>query len=544
MPASISNQALPPPVIQAMLKPEFYPHPAPAIELHQTHTSYVLLVGEFAYKVRKATRFAFIDCSTATRRLALCRREFELNRRLAPDVYLAVVAIGQSGGRFFLIQTTNSPTDAIEFAVKMHRLPEHRRLDFLIKSQAATADNIKQIADTVGNFHAVTPNTHSWDYGAAASIWRMTIGNLTEIEQLGPPVPLLVKIAQLESYSRRYIAAHWELFNDRARSGHVHEGHGDLRADAIYLTPGGIRIIDCLEFDERLRYVDLANEVAFLAMDVDRLGRPELSQELVAHFAHDQDLTVLMRFYQSYRATVRAKIELLRSRQSDCATDDQQSGLAAATQLLDLAINYSAGPKVLLIVCGASGTGKSTLAAMLGEHLDLAVFSSDLIRKRLMGIEQNTRATAPYNQGIYAPEVSIRVYDSLLSEARRTLNMGEGAILDATFSQRSQRQLITRSAQQAGVRPLFIECRASPTTVVQRLLRRQQDGQQISDANVATYLSQIKDFEPIDELPPACHQVVNTTDDMRAIVLQIERRIYSSQYSSAQDTEGKSRAPE
>ncbi|MBV8360736.1 MAG: hypothetical protein JO189_22795, partial [Deltaproteobacteria bacterium] len=330
-----------PSVVEAMLQPEFYPHPVTDIELRQTHTSYVLLAGEFAYKVRKAVRFAFIDCSTVARRLALCRRELELNRRLSPDVYLAVVAIVQRDGQIILDHSADDPAGAMDFAVKMRRLPQDRRLDLLIKHNAATAENIREIANTIESFHASTPNTHSWAYGAAASIWSMTIGNLVEIEQLGPATPLLNEIAQIEAYSRRYIAAHWELLNRRGREGHIHEGHGDLRADAVYLTSDGIRIIDCLEFDERLRYGDIANEVAFLAMDIERLGRPDLSYELIAHFVSDPDIALLIPFYKSYRATVRAKVELLRSRQEDCATEDKQTALAGAARLLDLALDYT-----------------------------------------------------------------------------------------------------------------------------------------------------------------------------------------------------------
>ena len=195
-----------PPVIEAMLKPEFYPHPATGIELRQTHTSYVLLAGEFAYKVRKAIRFAFIDCSTAARRFALCQRELELNRRLSPDVYLAIVPIVRSGGRITLDQGADNSADAMEFAVKMRRLPEDRRLDVMIKRDVASADDIREIASRIRSFHASMPNTHSWAYGAAANIWRMTIGNLIEFEQLAPGAPLLRKIAQVEAYSRRYIA--------------------------------------------------------------------------------------------------------------------------------------------------------------------------------------------------------------------------------------------------------------------------------------------------------------------------------------------------
>jgi aminoglycoside phosphotransferase family enzyme/predicted kinase len=532
MPATTPNPGLLPPVIQAMLKPEFYPHPVTTVELKQTHTSWVLLAGDFAYKVRKAVRFAFIDCSTAARRFALCQRELELNRRLSPDVYLTVVSIVQSGDRIAFGQSNENAAEAVEFAVKMRRLPEDRRLDLMIKGGIATPHDIAHIANTIRSFHASAPNTHSWTYGAAADVWRMTIGNLVEIEQLLPRQPLLGKIAQVAAYSRRYLSAHWELLNTRAREGHVHEGHGDLRADAVYLTPNGIRIIDCLEFDERLRYGDIANEVAFLAMDIDRLDHPELSQQLVVDFAGDPDAAILMPFYQSYRATVRAKVELLRSRQQDCSEEDKKTADVSAARLVDLAVSYAMGPQSLLIVCGLSGSGKSTLAAMLGEHLGLAILSSDVTRKQLAGIDQNIPAAAPYNQGIYAPEFTARVYDSLVAEARKMLNAGSGVILDATFGKRSQRQLLINTMKEAGIEPLFIECRADKDVIIQRLSRREHDARQISDADVGIYLSQIQEFEPLDEIPPTWHEVVETAQELGEVVLQIERRIYSNQHST------------
>lgn len=162
MPAVACKQGSLPAVIEAMLKPEFYPHPVTEIELRRTHTSYILLAGDFAYKVRKAVRFAFIDCSTAARRRALCQRELELNRRLSPDVYLAVVAIVQAGGGIILDQSSDSRADAMEFAVKMRRLRDDQRLDLMIKRNAASATNVTDIADTIKSFHAKTPNTHSW----------------------------------------------------------------------------------------------------------------------------------------------------------------------------------------------------------------------------------------------------------------------------------------------------------------------------------------------------------------------------------------------
>jgi aminoglycoside phosphotransferase family enzyme/predicted kinase len=525
------DQSSLPPVIQAMLEPRLYLHPVADVELRQTHTSYVLLAGDFVYKIRKPVRFAFIDCSTVARRFALCHRELELNRRLSPDVYLAVVAIRQRGEQVSLEADVNDAGDALEFAVKMRRLPENRRLDLMIERDEAGADNIRSIAKTVGSFHASAPNTYSWAYGAAASIWRMTVGNLVEIEQLAPAAPLQHKIALVEAYTRRYIAAHWEILNSRARDGLVREGHGDLRADAVYLTSNGIRIIDCLEFDQRLRYTDIANEVAFLAMDIERLGRPDLSRELSACFLHDRDVAFLLRFYKSYRAMVRVKVELLRSRQQDCPPEDQQTALDNARHLLDLALGFTEAPRALLIVCGASGTGKSTLATKVREHFDFSLFSSDLVRKQLAGIDTKKSAAAPYNRGIYTPEFTRRVYVSLLEQAKSVLNNGKGVILDATFSKRSQRQMAIEVANEAGVDPLFIECRADKEVILRRLVEREQDSQRASDATVEIYLAQRDEFEPLDELPPSCHLPVDTTNDLTASIIEVERRVYSSAYS-------------
>jgi aminoglycoside phosphotransferase family enzyme/predicted kinase len=515
-------------VIEAMLKPEFYPHPVSDVELKQTHTSYVLLAGDFAYKVRKAIRFPFIDCSTAARRSALCQRELELNRRLSSDIYLDVVAIKQSGGCIILDESKGDRSAAVDFAVKMRRLPENCRLDSLLKHELATIDIITEIGNTIADFHTRMPNSNSWDYGAAAKIWRMTIGNLSELEPLVNEEPLLLKIAQIEAYSRRYIAAHWELLNSRAREGRVHEGHGDLRADAVYLTAHGIRIIDCLEFDERLRYGDIANEIAFLAMDLDRLGRADLSQALVALFAHDQDIGLLTNFYKCYRATVRTKVELLRSQQPDCAVQEKQTACGNALFLLDLAVKYSEGPKVLLIVCGASGTGKSTLAANLSEHLGFDIVSSDIVRKRLAGIESTRAASAPYKHGIYTPDFTNRVYKSMVAEAKIELNNENGVILDATFSKRIHRQLAIEAAQKAGVKLLFIECRAPKDIIIRRLRQRQQDAERISDADVEIYLSQTRDFEALDEIPAASRRVVDTTQPHAAAVLEIERAVFAN----------------
>jgi uncharacterized protein len=530
------NEALPP-IIRAMSEAGFYPHPAPAIELRQTHTSYVVLAGDFVYKIRKPVHFAFIDCSTPELRRELCESEVRLNRRLSPDVYLGVVPILRAAGRYSIGDSSdNAHADVTEFAVKMRRLPEERRLDVMIVRGEAGAQDIHSVAEVVGSFHARAPDSNSWKYGAAANIWRMAIANLAEIEQLVTEPSIDSKLADIEAYSRRFITGHWEMLNGRARAGQVREGHGDLRADAVYLTRDGIRIVDCLEFDERLRYGDIANEAGFLAMDLERLGRPDLSNELASYFAADVETSILLPFYKAYRATVRAKVEYLQSRQQECSDQERSIARANALRYLELALGYPGTPKALLVVCGASGTGKSTLARKLSEYLGFAIVNSDSERKQIAGIEPTTRAVSSYKQGIYTPEMTTRVYDALARDARGVLKQGKGVILDATFNSRHQRALVSDLARQERIEPLFIECRAEPDEVIRRLRAREQDTTQVSDAAAEIYLAQVNDFEPLSEISSKLHLTVDTAPDLAPAIAEVERRVFSQRLSTVVHT--------
>ena len=516
-----------PPLIQAMSESALYPHPTPSIDVKQTHTSYVVLAGDFAYKIRKPVHFAFIDCSTPELRRELCESEVKLNRRLSPDVYLGVVTIVRAAGAYRLLENAQPGNpEAVEFAVKMRRLPEDRRLDAMISRDEVTSKQIDSVASVIADFHARAPALHSWKYGSAVNIWRMAITNLAEIEQLVTDPPIQQKLTAIEAYSRSYIAGHWEMLDSRARAGRVREGHGDLRADSIYFISDGIRIIDCLEFDERLRYGDIASEVSFLAMDLERLGRPDLSRHLAAYFSGDVDTGILLPFYKSYRAMVRAKVEYLRSRQEDCSDEQRRVALANTLRYFELALSYQGMPKSLLVVCGASGTGKSTLARKLSEYLGFRVFNSDSIRKELAGIEPTARAASSYKQGIYTPEATARVYEMLAKQAEAVLDQDTGVILDATFNSRQQRALVIGLGKQHHVEPLFIECRAGHDEVIRRLRERARDAKRVSDADVEVYLAQMKQFEPLSEFSPAQHLIVDTALDAASAIAEVERRIH------------------
>src|SRR5208283_1364500 len=215
-----------PPLIEAMSLPGFYPeHPA-RVELRQTHTSYVFLAGDYVYKVRKPIRLPFIDCSTPTRRRELCERELSLNSRLSPDVYFGVLPIIYRNGTYSLDGVLTDADVVVDFALKMHRLPDERRLDQLLAAGTATVDDIRGIAERVARFHANVSSGEAWNYGSAGAVWRLVMGNLQETADLAADTVTQDRLEVLRSFSRRFIAAHWEFINQRARNGRVRDGHG------------------------------------------------------------------------------------------------------------------------------------------------------------------------------------------------------------------------------------------------------------------------------------------------------------------------------
>jgi aminoglycoside phosphotransferase family enzyme len=340
MSANDSEGQAPPSLIDAMMVPEFYPHHPDDIELRQTHISYVFLAGEYAYKIKKPVQLPFIDCSTLAKRLDFCQREVLLNRRLAPDTYLGVVPIKFSHGVFTSGENREDGEAAVEFAVKMRRLPDERRLDNLIAAREISTAEVQAVAKRLAEFHAAAARADAWRYGAAAAIWQLVIGNIGETERLLADTVSGDKLKIIESYVRHYISSHWRFLNMRARNGQVLDGHGDLRCEAVYLTKEGITIVDCVEFSDALRYCDAAAEVSFLAMDLDRLEQPEFSAEFIRSYidaSKDEDLPILLAFYKCHHAVVRAKVELIASRQDYRPVNERLACRERARHYLDQA---------------------------------------------------------------------------------------------------------------------------------------------------------------------------------------------------------------
>ncbi|MBV8056813.1 MAG: AAA family ATPase, partial [Deltaproteobacteria bacterium] len=514
-------------LIDAMMMADFYPHHPREAELRQTHVSYVILAGEYAYKIKKPVQLPFIDCSTPAKRRELCEREVLLNRRLAPDVYLGVVPLVVRNGVFSSGEIPEGGGTVVEFAVKMRRLPDEQRLDNMAASGKISIPDVHALAKRIVELHAAASRSEAWRYGTAAAIWQLAVGNIAETERLLADTVSLDKLKVIEQCIRHYISSHWRFLNLRARSGRVLDGHGDLRADSVYFTNDGIRIVDCLEFSDALRWGDAASEIAFLAMDLDRLEHPELSAEFVRSYTEatkDADLAILLPFYKCHRAVVRAKVELTASREVDRPISERIACREKARRYLDQACTYASNSPTpgIIVVCGAPGTGKSTVARALGDLLGFEIVSSDSERKLLAGIAPTTRLEARYGEGIYSEDFTQQVYRALLKQAEQALKAGKGIILDATFRHRREREEL--AAAPFGVEPLYIECRADRDEVIRRLLERVSRPNEISGATVEVYLAQVKDFEPLDEIPGPRHMVADTTNDLTPVLAEVERR--------------------
>ena len=438
----------------------------------ETHVSVVVFIGQRAYKVYKPLRLPFVDQSTAPKRFDLAWREVALNRRLAPDVYLGVLDVLRDG-------------EAIDHLIEMVRMPPDRRLSTIVASGSGE-EEVQAVARKIAVFHEAA-SADSTEVGAAASpeaitgLWESSFAELEE--RRGDPLPA-DSLEAVTALARGYLAGRTALFRDRVRNGWARDGHGDLLADDIFCLDDGPRILDCLAFDDHLRHGDVLLDVAFLAMDLERLGRPELARRFLDaydEFTAERHPGSLAHHYVAYRALVRCKVACLR------ATQDP-GGPAAdeARRLLSLCREHLEAARVrLVLVGGAPGVGKSTLARELSARKGWVVLSSDELRKDLAGLGRTERRHEDLDEGIYSEQMSEVVYAELVRRAGELLAMGETVILDASWATAAQRALAEAAAKKHAADLVAIECHAPPEVCHDRLVRRAEAGTDPSDATAA-----------------------------------------------------------
>lgn len=488
----------------------------------ETHISWVFLAGDFVYKVKKPVDFGFLDYSSLDLRRHFCHEEVRLNRRLCGGAYLGVVPIVERAGNVCVDQ----PGTPIEYAVWMRRLPAERMLDRLIRDGHASETMIERVAERVAAFHGQADRGPRIDpYGSLEAIRFNWDENFTQTE---PYVGRAISARQFQgvrAYVEGFLSRHADLFGRRVADGRIRDCHGDMRAESICLTDE-LCIFDCIEFSERLRCGDTASELAFLAMDIDARGRPDLAYWLVDRYlwaTGDPELRALLPFYASYRAFVRGKVQSFRLDQPVRAEGEHRTALRRARHYFELAYSYARVPEEprLVLVCGLSGTGKTTAARALGQRLNAVVYSSDRVRKELAGVPATARGPQAFEAGLYAPAVTERTYARLTELAREKLSAGTSVVLDATFSRASDRIAAVEVARSFGIPACIVECRCAEPTVIERIHRRAASGEGASDADESVYFGQRGTIQPVRGDESDVHLVIDTEVSVPRLLRQM-----------------------
>ncbi len=497
-----------PPLIQALLEPWRYAHAVHQVELVQTHISWVLLAGEFAYKIKKPLKLPFLDFSTLALRRACCEDELRLNRRFAPDIYLAVVGIFQTpkGPQWSGEGRVIGEGEPIEYAVRMRRFDEAMRLDRVCDRGALRPQHLSGLADTLVAFHAATAVApQASRFGAASDIITPARDNFTELHQLLPQGAVHTRLTALQAWTEKQFQQLAPLMEARKQAGWVRECHGDLHLANLVLVGERVRMFDCIEFNEDLRWIDVANELAFPYEDLLAHQQPGLATWFVNEVLSrngDYESAQVLRFYAVYRALVRAKVAALRT-----APTHADKGGSQAMAHIALAERLVAPPAAQLVIThGLSGCGKTVASsALLQNDAEASTLRlrSDVERKRLYGLALSQPSDCATGAGIYTEEAHARTYGRLRGVAATLLRAGWSVVVDAAFLRRSERDAFRLLAQELGVAFAILAPQATPAQLRARIQARSAeggeggDGGDVSEATLDVLEQQMRVIEPL-----------------------------------------------
>ena len=486
--------------------PSRHPHPVGAVERIETHISRVLLAGDYAYKIKKPVNLGFLDFTTLAARRFYCQEELRLNRRLAPQLYLEVVAIcgPEAEPRF----GAGDEAGAIEYAVKMRRFPQAALYDRLAASGEIGSRHIDALAGVIAGFHLRIPACGARDaYGSAGAIEAPMLENFRQIRALLGPrqdAGRLAALERIEAWSRAQHAALVPVFEARREGGFVRECHGDLHLGNVAWIDGAAVPFDGIEFDANLRWVDVMSEIAFLVMDLQARGRDDLAHRFLnAYLEATGDYAGLEVFdaYRVYRAMVRAKIAAIRAGQAGAGEEtaaqaDLDAHIALAQRLI------WPRPAALVLMHGPSGSGKTLVSQALLEAGGMVRLRSDVERKRLAGLAAVVRSGSGLDRGLYREEATRATYQELLRLARRVLAAGWPVVADAACLRRWQRELFRSLATELHLPWLIVACVADPALLRERVAQRSSTGRDASDADLAVLERQLGSAEALADDEP------------------------------------------
>lgn len=510
-------------LLTALQNPALYDHPVTGFTLMETHISWVLLTGDFVYKIKKPVNFGFLDYSTLKQRAHFCAEELRLNRRLAPGLYLDVIAIRGSEDAPRL----DGDGPIIEYMVKTRQFRQQDLLGNMQRAGELAPTHIDSLAATLAAFHGQierAPLESAW--GQPDQVHAPVAQNFEQIRPLLNDPADLAQLEQLEQWAHTTFQRLIPQLAQRKADGLIRECHGDIYLDNVTLFDGQVTLFDCIEFNDAFRWTDVMADVGFMAMDLEDRGLPDLSQRFVnGWLEHTGDYAGLavLNYYKAYRAMVRAKVALL-GLGPDLSEQQRAEVMARYRSYAALAESYTEIPRRFgLLTHGLSGSGKSTLSQQLVSRLGVIRVRSDVERKRLFGNDTDSRLDAD----LYSSDRSQQTYTRLAQLAAQILAAGYPVVVDATHLQRAQRQQVRQAIEEQGAPCLILHCQASLDTIEIWLNERQRKGGDPSDADIHVVRQQLQQLEALEEDELQITLTVNTEqrDSIDQLTEQLRARV-------------------
>ena len=511
-------------LIESLSHGRAYDHPVEDVRVLNTHISWVLLTGDFAYKIKKPIKLAFLDYSTLEKRKHYCELELELNRRWAPNIYLDVVPICGS----FRAPVVGGEGTPIEYAVKMNEFPQSAQLDAQLAAGRLNDADMVDLAETVAEIHAAIPVYEALSADAFYAAIRQAMLDNFDFLHEGTNED---DVRRLQSWTRQSLDECRELMIARYESGFVRECHGDLYLRNLIRLPSGIVPYDCVEFSVELRNIDVISDVSFLVMDLMARGEKQLAYSFINRYLEcggDYAGVSVLGLYVVYHALIRAKIAEIRAIERERDSKRQQD-LEEAAHYCAIARRWiDSGAPRLIIMHGFSGSGKTWLSQQLMLRLPAIRVRSDIERKRMHGMRETERSDSAVGQGLYVPDARTRIYEKLAGLAENILRAGHNVIVDASFLDRAERDRFHDLARRAGSKFVIFSTSAAREELRRRIERRQRISGDSSEADLAVLRYQFEHADALDIDERDCATEVATDGSV-----DIDRLI-SDQSESAQ----------
>jgi len=512
-------------LINALREPGPYPHEVDSIRVLETHISWILLTGPHAYKLKKPLDLGFLDFRDLKARRYYCEEELRLNRRLAESIYEAVVPI--TGTQSDPVIDGSGP--AIEYALRMRQFDPGQTLDKLCDRDELTPEQLDELARRVARFHqSVPPLAPDSPMGDPALLREAMLDNFTAVEERLEKPEDIQQAEWLRAWSESNFDQCQPLLGKRRANGMVRECHGDLHLGNIVWYQGAITVFDCIEFNESFRWIDTANDLAFLLMDLESRGHRGWAFRVLNHYLEyhgDFEALPLMRLFKAYRAMVRAKVTLLSPAESQQQREEQGRRYQ---RYITLAENYAQKPQPwLAVTTGYSASGKSHISAKLAEHFRMIRLRSDVERKRLFGLGPTEHSHTTQGSNIYTQDATKHTYARLERLATDALRAGYPVIVDSAALRREERESLNRIAEELGLPYFLLSCEAPEAILRERIRQRAQRRNEVSEATESVLEHQLSIAEPLEASESAytIHVYTDQPDDFEHLTRALERRI-------------------